>query len=141
MTLFALAALFVLLDAQFIAVIAGAGLRRRDHGAVPVRDHAAQPRAAVVHSDIKGGVWQVVVATFARPASSAFSFSSSRAPVSGRAMRCRPGARGGRCSARTARRRHRRVRCSAQYLVPFEITIVLLLVAIVGAVVLAKRKL
>ena len=41
----ALSGLYVLLDAPFVAVIADHRLRRRDHGAVPVRRHAAE-RAA-----------------------------------------------------------------------------------------------
>ncbi len=58
-TMFCLAALFVLLDAQFIGAIAGARLRRRDHGGVPVRDHAAQPRPVVRAADIRGIGWKI----------------------------------------------------------------------------------
>ena len=53
-TMFALAALYVMLDAQFIGVHAGAGVRRRHHGGVPVRHHAAEPRAPPGPTDLRG---------------------------------------------------------------------------------------
>jgi NADH-quinone oxidoreductase subunit J len=134
-TMFAIAGMYVLLDAQFVGRVQVLGLRRRDHGRVPVRGHAPQPRATATP-------W---------PTCSATACASVPARWGSRSSRCcsRPWPGTGRCSASRSRRRRRDAGnvvapvaavLFREQLLAFEITSVLLLAAVVGAVVLAKRR-
>ena len=150
-TMFSLAAIYVLLDAQFIAAIQVLVYA----GAVMVLFLFVIMLLNLGHTDVRhaGAVGRGGHGRHRRPARGrADRPLALHAPASGR------GAGPGRAFQRPARgvRRGRRSRASeAQraawsgpsrrrssrpYLVPFEITSILLLAAIVGAVVLAKRK-
>ena len=139
--MFSLAALYVLLDAHFIGAIqvlvyAGAIMVR-----VPVRDHAAQPRARRPRSRDARGKW----GGSSRPGwsgsrSSRRSFALTRARVPDGARSCPTDTVAEQ--VRDARRDRRRSRepLFNEYLLAFELTSILLLAAIVGAVVLGKRR-
>ena len=134
------AALYVLLDGAVPRGHPDAGLRRRHRRAVPVRRHAGEPEAAAGRR-----------------------IRRSAAPAEARVRRCRR-----RCSrelgailvwgsvaacrsirttmqnTRPGDQQHRADRhgCSTpSYLIPFEIASMLLLVAMIGAIILAKREL
>ena len=82
----------------------GAGVRRRDHGRVPVRHHAAEPRAP---SDLRhrGHVGSRGGDVARRRCSASQLFIVARADASGRPRAARRDARGGRASPRRGRRR------------------------------------
>jgi len=136
-TLFCLAALYVLLDAHFIAAVqvlvyAGAIMVLFLFVIMLLNLGRAGP------SDIKGP-WGKAVAGVAGLVLGG-ELLVFRLAVPPDALRLPPGAVAGTVAARGA------VRAVAEplfegYLVPFEITSVLLLAAMVGAVVLAKRRL
>jgi len=136
-TLFCLAALYVLLDAHFIAAVqvlvyAGAIMVLFLFVIMLLNLGRAGP------SDIKGP-WGKAVAGVAGLVLGG-ELLVLRLAVPPDALRLPPGAVAGTVAARGA------VRAVAEplfegYLVPFEITSVLLLAAMVGAVVLAKRRL
>ncbi len=136
-TLFCLAVLYVLLDAHFIAAVqvlvyAGAIMVLFLFVIMLLNLGRSGP------SDIKGA-WGKVVAGVAGLVLAA-ELIALRLAVPPGALRLPPGAVEGTVAARGA------VRAVAQplfqgYLVPFEVTSVLLLAAMVGAVVLAKRRL
>ena len=132
-TLLSLAGFYLMLYAPFRGRRADRALRRRNHGAVPVRHHAGEPGA----EHPRGPVQQAV----------------------DRGHDCRAGAR--RIVAVRVSRRAGRVPSAfyhsyrgleadntqqigvwlyGNYMLPFEIASLLLLVAIVGAVVMAKKR-
>src|SRR3989442_843462 len=142
LTLFALAALFVVLDAQFIAVLqvlvyAGAimvlflfVIMLLNLGRAGPSDIKG-PAGLAVAALLAGGLGlQLVVLRDAAPGGGAGGAGGGLAPGAMAQLQ----AQGGIVAAVAQA-------LFAQYLVPFEITSVLLLAAIVGAVVLAKRKL
>jgi NADH-quinone oxidoreductase subunit J len=137
LTLFCQAAIYVLLDAQFIAalqvlVYAGAIMVLFLFVIMLLNLGRAGP------SDIKGPLWLVVAALIAgglfvqlRAAATAGPPAEIRLPAGTMAaLQAEQGV------VQTVARP-----LFSDYLVPFEITSILLLAAIVGAVVLAKRKL
>ncbi len=149
-TMFSLAAIYVLLGAYFIAAIqvlvyAGAVmvlflfvimLLNLGHDARDLRGASAIAAGVVVVGLLAVelvGLWAYTPARIAREASAAAGPEAARAALmAGLTTRQETAARGvvGGIAAPLFQ----------AYLVPFEITSVLLLVAIVGAVVLAKRK-
>ena len=128
----------------------GTGLCRRDHGAVPVRHHAAEPGSRPKPTCggpppsrprwSSSGSWR-------SSCSRCFSTLPGSWPPSSPSGRPIPIPRPCSSPARSpSRRRAARGVVGAVaaplfqvYLIPFEITSILLLVAIIGAVVLAKR--
>ena len=126
-----LAGIYLLLRRRVRRHGAGDRLRRRDHGAVPVRDHVPE-----LQHDIESGVHD--------PRCAAASAGSSAPCCSPRA-----GAGGTRSWAGRARtsepadRRQGNTQAVGQalytrYLFPFEITSMVLLVAMVGVIVIAR---
>ena len=137
LTLFALAALFVVLDAQFIAVLqvlvyAGAIMVLFLFVIMLLNLGRAGP------SDIKGPAGLAVAALLAGGLGLQLVVLRDAAPGGGGGLA--PGAMA-QLQAQQGIVAAVAQPLFAQYLVPFEITSVLLLAAIVGAVVLAKRKL
>jgi NADH-quinone oxidoreductase subunit J len=149
-TMFSLAAIYVLLDAQFIAAIqvlvyAGAVmvlflfvimLLNLGHASSDIRGPSAVT-ATVVIAGLLGGdlfaLWRYTPHRLAADLAQGSPFSDPRAVfAAGEITRQETQVRGvvGSIAAPLFQ----------AYLVPFEITSILLLVAIVGAVVLAKRK-
>ena len=150
-TMFSLAAIYVLLDAQFIAaiqVLVYAGAVMVLFLFVIMLLNLGTPS-----SDMRGpssvAAAVVIVGPAGDRADRALALHAAAAGQRARPVR-RPSPIRRPCSrrARSPSRRPRRGawsgpsrrRCSRSYLVPFEITSILLLAAIVGAVVLAKRK-
>jgi len=136
-TLFSLAALFVLLDAAVHRRAPGCWCTPAPSCAVPVRDHAAQSRPAGTHGpEGSGGPRGGRAARRAPPRAAARAAPRGAAPGdgarAGAVARARGGAGDGAAVARPL---------FGAYLVPFEITSILLLAAIVGAVGVASRKL
>jgi NADH-quinone oxidoreductase subunit J len=136
-TLFALAALFVLLEAQFIAVLqvfvyAGA-IMVLFLFVIMLLNLGHQGR-----SDMKGSVGLAVGVLLA--AALLFQLGGLRRTAPSTLIQLPPGAMSRAAAAQGIVPSVARPLFDA-YLVPFEITSILLLAAIVGAVVLAKRKL
>ena len=131
----ALSGLYVLLDAPFVAVDPDHRLRRRDHGAVPVRGDAAERAARGHRSSTSASI------RCCGPAPMRFGALLALALV----VELVVGADASAATpARFRRRRSARSRAIGRslftdYAFPFEVTSVLILVAMVGAVVLAQR--
>lgn len=149
-TMFSLAGIFLLLDAQFLAVTqvliyAGAVmvlflfvimLLNVGHGPSDLRGPAGRIATLVIAALLigeLGGLWYYTPARLAvevvgdgRPVDPGILFAGGQAAIEATARR---GVVGGMAEP-----------LFRDYLVPFEITSILLLAAIVGAVVLAKRK-
>ncbi|MBI4538089.1 MAG: NADH-quinone oxidoreductase subunit J [Gemmatimonadetes bacterium] len=139
LTLASLAGIFVLLDAHFLAaiqVIVYAGAIMVLFLFVIMLLNLGHD----YHPDIRGGLWAVfgfAVSGLLGGLLARYLGSAEEAPVMPLG--------GGPEALRALLERHNAVGAIAQalfrdYLVPFEVTSVLLLVAIVGAVVLAKRR-
>ena len=133
----AVAALYVLLTAQFLAVDSGARLCRRHRRALPVRRDARESEAAAGRSlgaAARGRGWG---------SRSSAAVLAQLAPFSSGAA---PGRRSIRRRCRTPTLRINNVErigmlLYTDYLIPFEVASMLLLVAMVGAIILAKREL
>ena len=138
LALFALAGIYVLLDAQFIAVLqvlVYAGAIMVLFLFVIMLLNAGRPGVA---TDMKGGAGRVTAALLGLGL--VFELLAIRGWMPADQLRLPAGA------IAELSREHGAVRLVAEplftgYLVPFEITSLLLLAAVVGAVVLAKRKL
>ncbi|HYT05250.1 MAG TPA: NADH-quinone oxidoreductase subunit J [Gemmatimonadales bacterium] len=136
-TLFALAALFVMLDAQFLAVLqvlVYAGAIMVLFLFVIMLLNVGRPG----RSDIKGPIGLAVGVLLA--AGLLFQLGVLRAVTPATRLELPPGAMARAAAEQGMVPALARPLFDA-YLVPFEITSILLLAAIVGAVVLAKRKL
>ena len=122
---------FLGLEAQIVGGAADHRLRRRDHRAVPVRDHAAQPAGGAERSGVPAPL--AFVGRAGRRRARRWLVAGRRAAHAAR--RAHAGAR-----RATAAPRRSAERSSPIYLLPFELTSMLLLVAIVGAVVLGRKR-
>ena len=132
------AALYVMLGAQFLAaiqILVYAGRHRRP---VPVRRHAGEPEAAG-RGPCRSATGEASSDSGCRPPCSA-SWRSSRR---GATPRRRPqlGSTAGLPASVTGNTEQVGWMLYTSYLIPFEIASMLLLVAMIGAIVLAKREL
>ena len=128
-----LAVLYLLLGGGVHRRGAGDRLRRRHHGAVRLRHHAAERGRGDARRR------QVSMAQLARRA------AAGRLPRADGLRRPAHAARNATaCTFGGFTRRHRAgrsaARCSPTYLLPFEVTSILILIAILGAIVLARKE-
>ena len=137
-TLVSVAVLFLQQDADLARRGADRRVRRRDRRAVPVRDHAARRRPA-----------RVVRRPAAVPAAAAIVLGVLAARRDPRSSPATTGPPAQHADARRDQRRHAAASAATSsasprslftdFLWPFEITAVLLVIAVVGSVVLARR--
>ena len=127
-----LAVLYLLLGARVHRRGADDRLRRRDHGAVRLRHHAAERRARKCAAAARASrsCW-ACRCCWPSPVCSA---SFMHAPAIPRPRACISAA------SRAARRWRVGRALFTAYLLPFEVTSVLILIAIVGAIVLARKE-